>query len=250
MDKRGVARQDLHLELFLEIPSVCFIVSWLQVDVRYAMIHRLRHSRSPTYVFRRLLDLLASNASSLLSSTLFKKSTFSRYPPPRLLASSSSLRSLDCEATCARHSIADLSSVVIFLACDALGITGSAVRDFRGPGRFAPNVGVVVASSGAGPGLGSAGGGTALSHVPSSVSPLSRQVVGMASDVGRGGDDKRGHFFASSESSGTSTTSLNKAKRACDKCGNVREPPRSQRYNDETTTEKRQFEENRGQTRT
>ena len=43
---------------------------------KYAtMIQRLC---SPTYVFRRLLDLLASNASSLLSWTRCKKSTFSR----------------------------------------------------------------------------------------------------------------------------------------------------------------------------
>jgi len=186
-----------------------FIVLWLQVDVRYPMTQRLHHSRSPTYAFRRLFDLLASNASSLLSSTLFKKSTFSRYPPPRLLASSSSLRSPGCEVTCARHSIADLSSVVIFLACDALGIKGSAVRDFRGPGRFAPGVGVVVTGGGAG--LGSVGGGAALSPVPST-SPLSgigvAAAAGTASDVARGGGDQRGHFFASSESSGTSTTSL------------------------------------------
>jgi len=38
----------------------------------------------------RLLDLFASIASSFLSSTLFKNSTFSKYPPPLRLASNSS----------------------------------------------------------------------------------------------------------------------------------------------------------------
>ena len=66
------------------------------------------------HVLRLLLDLFASNASSRLSPTLCKKSIFSKYPPPRRLASSSSLTSLD--VTCARQSIADLSKVVIFLA--------------------------------------------------------------------------------------------------------------------------------------
>lgn len=111
--------------------------------------------------------------------------------------------------TCARQSIADLSSVVIFLACDALGIEGSAVRGFRGPGRFTTGVDVAVVGA---VGLGSRAGGSAeLSPLSlSSSCPFSEEGVdaGADSDVRRGCDDQRGHFFASSESSGTSTTSL------------------------------------------
>ena len=114
------------------------------------------------------------------------------------------MTSLDCEAICARQSIADLSSVVIFLACDGLGIEGSTVRGFRGPGRFDPRVDVAVDNTA---GLGSTAGDTdgdgGLSPFVVS-SPFSEE--GVVAVAGRG--DQRGHFFASSDSSGTSTTSL------------------------------------------
>lgn len=98
---------------------------------------------------------------------------------------------------------------MIFLACDALGIEGSVVRGFRGPGRFTPGVDVVVGTSGL---VSTAGGGAGLSPLPSPCSFSEEEDAEADSDVGRGCGcgcgDQRGHFFASSESSGTSTTSL------------------------------------------
>ena len=112
---------------------------------------------------------------------------------------------------CARQSIADLSSVVIFLACDALGIEGSAVRGFRGPGRL-EKLAVVVGGTGLGV---IAGGGAGLSPLssPFSVSEQGVDTGAGAASNGGGRGDQRGHFFASSESSATSTTSLENQKR-------------------------------------
>ena len=94
---------------------------------------------------------------------------------------------------------------MIFLACDALGITGSAVRGFRGPGRFDPGVGVETTGMGS-----AAGAGAELSPVVFP-SPISVSERGVGVDSG----NKRGHFFASSESSGTSTMSLEKRRFFC-----------------------------------
>ncbi|KAI0327323.1 hypothetical protein GY45DRAFT_1347855 [Cubamyces sp. BRFM 1775] len=78
-----------------------------------------RFTSAPDVFSRLRFPLLASSTSSLRASTRWRNSTFSRYPPPRRFASSSSLTAEPAAAapsTCARQSIADLSSVLSFFA--------------------------------------------------------------------------------------------------------------------------------------
>ena len=101
---------------------------------------------------------------------------------------------------------------MIFLACDALGTGGSAVRGFRGPGRFgAPGVDVAADDVGSGT---TAGGGAGLSALPSSAQAVELELDASADTAsgGREGGDQRGHLVASSEPSSTSTTSLKGVK--------------------------------------
>ena len=144
---------------------------------------------------RRFLSLLSSRSLSLRSPTSFRNCTFSRYPPARRFALSSSLSSASaCE--CVRQSMADFSMVVSFFAfCElADGMSPSCTRDFR-------RVGFLSGAEGAGVG------------VDDGEATLSAVVTGEIGGRGmsRGGlleGSQSGHFLASSESSATSTTSL------------------------------------------
>lgn len=88
------------------------------------------------------------------------------------------------------------------------------VRGFRGPGRLAPCVDVAGDGTAA---VEAMGGGVGLLPFPLASSftasfPFSQEGVDAeadaASNVGSGRGAHRGHFLASSESSGTSTMSL------------------------------------------
>jgi len=107
----------------------------------------LRSLYPPSFL---LFPLPSSSTLSFLSSTLSKNSTFSRYPPPRRFCTSSSVTSFGWAETCARQSIADLSSVVSFFALfpDEEGREGRDVRGLRGPGRFGAGVAVVAVGGG------------------------------------------------------------------------------------------------------
>lgn len=84
--------------------------------------------------FLLLVGLFASITSSFLSSTRFKNSIFSKYPPPRLFTSSSFRASNSVWALiCVFQSIADLSRVESFFAFG--GGADKVVLAFLGPGR-------------------------------------------------------------------------------------------------------------------
>lgn len=144
--------------------------------------------------------LLASSTSSFRASTRCRNPTFSRYPPPRRLASSSSFISADVSPwMCERQSMADLSSVVSFFTGSFVGTSANLLLDFRGPGRrpgvFAGTFTSVAEEADEAPPPGS------VFEVPvdgPGALPLRTPIEGV----------QRGHFLVSSESAGTSTTSL------------------------------------------
>ena len=155
------------------------------------------------YPLRRLWSLLASNVSLLRSPTRCRNSTFSKYPPPRLFASSSAASSGSPGAvTCAFQSSADFSRVVSFFPFreSADGSSASWTFGFRRPGRLA-TTGCALAAEGDDAMGKSAGDGVAA------VLPV-ESSSGVAAASKFSGGFQRGHFFASVESSGTSTISL------------------------------------------
>jgi hypothetical protein len=141
----------------------------------------------------------------LRSPTRRKNSTFSKYPPPRLFASSSDASSGSAGArTCAFQSSADISSVVSFfpppLREPADGGSASCSFGLRRPGGRLVGSSRVCADAAE---VDAAGASSAVGDV-GMPEPPSR---GAASSALSGGF-QRGHFLASAESSGTSTISL------------------------------------------
>jgi len=150
------------------------------------------------YPLRRLWSLFASNVWFLRSPTRCKNSTFSKYPPPRLFASSSAASSGSPDAVCAFQSSADFSRVVSFLPLreSADGRSASCTLGLRRPGRLATGCALAVEGDDV---VGkSAGDGVVVLELSSGVAAASEFSGGF----------QRGHFFASVESSGTSTISL------------------------------------------
>lgn len=100
-------------------------------------------------------------------------------------------------STWARQSMADLSSVVSFLTGSFFeGMSASLLLALRGPGRFA---------------RGFAATGEAVEGSGTSVTPLASDVeatVDVDTSLASVNGFHRGHFLASSESAGTSFTSL------------------------------------------
>ena len=92
-----------------------------------------------TYSRRRLLLFKDSSASSFRSPTRLRNSTFSKYPPLLRLALNSSATDDPAADSVWRwdfQSMADLSSVVNFLALPEPGRGARVILDFRGPARF------------------------------------------------------------------------------------------------------------------
>ena len=156
---------------------------------------------------RRLGSLFASSVSFLRSPTRRKNSTFSKYPPPRLFASSSDASSGSPDVlTCAFQSSADISNVVSFFPFwePADGGSASCTFGLRRPGRLAGVcVGTTEVDAASAAAAATSGGVSSVDGV-GMPEPLS---CGTGSSWPFGGF-QRGHFLASAESSGTSTTSL------------------------------------------
>jgi hypothetical protein len=166
------------------------------------IIPRKAPKEKASYNLLRLLDLFASKASSFLSSTLFKNSTFSKYPPPLRLATSSSVIAASCWVlTWAFQSIADLSKVVSFFAFCEDGRAAKDVLGLRGPGRL----------PGAGCGF-EADGESKASELEAAAfrSTQSAEEVEDGPVFSCSGGRHSGHFLASGESSATSVISLAK----------------------------------------
>jgi hypothetical protein len=194
--------------------------------------HRRLNKHTKNYSLRRLLLFMASKFSSFRSSTLFRNSTFSKYPPPLLLASNSSL--MDDPACCSVwmcrcQSIADLSRVVSFFALVGPGRGARAVFGLRGPGLFVGGLetpdgpkpddvevaevstmgfedGEVVDPIPIGPGVGVIWACSVKVAIVGAVV----ETFTFSSDC-TAGPFHKGHFFASVESSGTSITFLKKS---------------------------------------
>lgn len=162
---------------------------------------------SKCHPLRRLWSLFASSAWFLRSPTRCKKSTFSKYPPPRLFVSSSEASPASPDTlTCASQSSADFSKVVSFFPFREAADGSSASCNFglRRPGRLVVPVGGGCAVVATEDDAAAADGNSSVDDGAAMLRPL----LDVAPSSWPSGGFQRGHFLASFESSGTSTISL------------------------------------------